>query len=92
MLYCTATYAASWCKYRDHLHVHLVKYDDMLDNPMSNIEEIALYLGYSLTKGEASRINEKNSFSAMKAGVASALFSNPNAFLTRQKSVLSERC
>ena len=67
-------YAASWWKYRHHPRVHFVKYEDMLKNPMSNISEIASFLGYSLTKDEVSCIEEKASFFAMKKKGIDAIF------------------
>ena len=72
-------YAASWWKYRDHPRVHFVKYEDMLDDPTSNITEIGSFLGYFLTKEEVSHIKEKTSFSAMKTRGADVLFSAPEA-------------
>ena len=71
-------YAASWWKYREHPRVHFVKYEDMLKDPTSNIAEIGSFLGNSLTKEDVSRIQEKTSFSAMKAKGIGVLFSAPD--------------
>lgn len=56
----------SWWRYKDHPNVLILNYEDMLEDQVGTIQDVARFLGYSLPPEEVTRIQDAISISSMR--------------------------
>ncbi|NXC31412.1 ST6B1 Sulfotransferase, partial [Campylorhamphus procurvoides] len=59
-------YLLAWDKYIDNERIMTISYEELKEDPIQGMKEIAALFGFSLCEEDFSRIAEKTSFNAMK--------------------------
>ncbi|KAM6272161.1 sulfotransferase 6B1-like isoform 1-T1 [Spheniscus humboldti] len=63
---CYFEYLSEWNKYADDENVMTITYEELKKNPVLGVENIAAFLGISLTEKELQSVVERSSFQSMK--------------------------
>ncbi|NXI50180.1 ST6B1 Sulfotransferase, partial [Chloroceryle aenea] len=59
-------YLSSWNKYADDENVMTITYEELKENPVLGVKNIAAFFGISLTEKELQLVVERSSFQSMK--------------------------
>ncbi|NXD76658.1 ST6B1 Sulfotransferase, partial [Halcyon senegalensis] len=59
-------YLSSWNKYADYENVMTITYEELKENPVLGVKNIAAFFGISLTEKELQLVVERSSFQSMK--------------------------
>lgn len=60
-------FSQSWWKHRDHPRVHIMTYEDLVNDAPKNVRALASFLGYNLCDSDMTGLLHETSLSAMRA-------------------------
>ncbi|NXE78002.1 ST6B1 Sulfotransferase, partial [Cochlearius cochlearius] len=63
---CYFEYVSEWNKYADHENVMTITYEELKQNPVLGVKNIAAFFGISLAEKELQSVVERSSFQSMK--------------------------
>ncbi|NWU54041.1 ST6B1 Sulfotransferase, partial [Dromas ardeola] len=63
---CYFEYLSKWNKYADDENVMTITYEELKENPVLGVKNIAAFFGISLTEEELQSVVERSSFQSMK--------------------------